>query len=45
MLLLWPALSAGAILVERLTSETNHTTPAGVTYFEDPEESHVLRQV
>jgi hypothetical protein len=41
-LLLWPALSAGAILAERLTGrpEPDNT----VTYFEEPEKPHVLRQ-
>src|ERR1700712_3028272 len=40
-LLLWPALSAGAILAERLSAPPEISTP---TYFEDPEEPHVLRQ-
>jgi hypothetical protein len=38
-LLLWPALSAAAILLERIT------VPAAAEYFEDKEENHaVLRQ-
>jgi hypothetical protein len=42
-LLLWPALSAGAILAERLTSNPpEHEVPPAV-YFEEPEDSHVLR--
>jgi hypothetical protein len=40
--LLWPALSAGAILIERvLHRETFASDPV---YYEDQEESHVLRQ-
>lgn len=35
-LLLWPALSAGAILVQRLTGGRTHTPPAA--YFEEPPE-------
>ena len=35
-LLLWPALSAGAILVQRLTAGGAHTPPAA--YFEEPPE-------
>lgn len=34
-LLLWPALSAGAIILQRLTSSGVHDPPAA--YFEDPE--------
>ena len=34
-LLLWPALSAGAILLEQISSRT--TTAAPATYFEEPE--------
>jgi hypothetical protein len=45
-LMLWPALSAGAILCERMTTR-NFTNPTAdvptPTYFEDPEEDHVLR--
>src|SRR3989442_6631016 len=37
-LLLWPALSAGAILLERVTSPEVWTRPA--VYTEDPEENH-----
>jgi hypothetical protein len=40
-LILWPALSAGAILLERLAPDRTET-PA--TYPEYQEESHVLRQ-
>ena len=39
--LLWPALSAGAILVERVTRER---TPASSYTYPDQEESYVLRQ-
>jgi hypothetical protein len=42
-LLLWPAFSAGAILAERLTTHTHQNAINTVTYFEQPEESHVLR--
>jgi hypothetical protein len=41
-LLLWPALSAGAILLERLTGKEQAAPPA--LYFEEPENPHVLRQ-
>jgi Protein of unknown function (DUF1360) len=41
-LLLWPALSAGAILLERTTAREVYSPP--VIYHEDPEEKHVLRQ-
>jgi hypothetical protein len=44
--LLWPALSAGAILAERLTSSRGpHQTPPAV-YYEEPEEDPdvLLRQ-
>lgn len=41
-LLLWPALSAGAIFVERLTSYREEGSPASPTYFEDPEDHDVL---
>ena len=41
-LCLWPALSAGAILLERITSPERHT-PAAV-YTENGEEEYVLRQ-
>ena len=40
-LLLWPALSAGAILLERLTSKPELNT--SVCYSEDEEKEHVLR--
>jgi hypothetical protein len=39
-LMLWPALSAGAILLERLTVK-NETK---VQYYEEEESDHVLRQ-
>jgi len=45
-LMLWPALSAGAIFLERLTNR-NLSYPGGDTslpaYFEDPEKDDVLR--
>lgn len=42
-LLLWPALSGGAILLERLTAPRDAEPPA--LYLEDPEDSHgMLRQ-
>jgi len=40
-LLLWPALSAGAILLERLTGKEEPPPPI---YFEEPENPHVLRE-
>jgi hypothetical protein len=45
-LLLWPALSGGAILLERMTSRAATTGPARpAVYYEDQEEiDHVLRQ-
>jgi hypothetical protein len=39
-LLWWPALSAGAILIERMTSPRSGDAPA--PYFEDEEKSDVL---
>lgn len=39
-LLLWPALSAGAILLERISQREASTPPA--VYFEDQENEHVL---
>ena len=39
-LLLWPALSAGAILLERLTSRNEPVAPV---ILEEPEDPHVLR--
>lgn len=39
--LLWPALSGGAILLERLTGREDAPLPA--LYHEDEEENHVLR--
>jgi hypothetical protein len=39
-LLLWPALSAGAILLERITSAEDKVPPA--TYFEDEKENYEL---
>jgi hypothetical protein len=41
-LLLWPALSGGAILLERLTSREEQ--PPGAVYSEDKEEEDVLRK-
>ena len=41
-LLLWPALSAGAILAERLT--LRHQEALAVPYYEEKEVEHVLRQ-
>ncbi len=41
-LLLWPALSAAAILLERLTA--GNPTDTAATYFEDQENQNVLRQ-
>lgn len=40
-LLLWPALSAGAIVIERLTARS--VPRVQDFYVEDPEEQHVLR--
>ncbi len=40
-LLLWPALSAGAILVERLASNRQEKEPPAV-YYEDPEDPDAL---
>lgn len=40
-LLLWPALSAGAILVERATTRDEESLPA--PYIEENEDEHVLR--
>jgi hypothetical protein len=40
-LILWPALSAGAILLERLAPDR---TAAPAQYFEDQENNNVLRQ-
>jgi hypothetical protein len=45
-LLLWPALSAGAILLQKLTSRNDDRNPPA-TYFEGPEEGNhdvMLRQ-
>ena len=40
--LLWPALSAGAIIIERTVHRESYApTPI---YYEDQEETHVLRQ-
>ena len=41
-LLLWPALSAGAIIIERTVHRETYA-PMPV-YYEDQEEDHVLRQ-
>ena len=43
-LLLWPALSGGAILAERLTSKPPENEVPPAVYFEEPEDSNVLRQ-
>jgi hypothetical protein len=43
-LLLWPALSACAILAERLTAPIDHSATNTASYFELPEELHVLRK-
>ncbi|HWZ81930.1 MAG TPA: DUF1360 domain-containing protein [Terriglobales bacterium] len=43
-LLLWPALSAGAILTERITILPQEKEVPHAVYFEGPEDSHVLRQ-
>ena len=45
-LLLWPALSGGAILAERLTANRDRSEPAPAVYYEEPEENQdvVLRQ-
>jgi hypothetical protein len=44
--LLWPALSAGAIIAERLTSSRGHHPPPPAVYYEEPEEDPdvLLRQ-
>jgi hypothetical protein len=43
-LLLWPAMSGGAILLEKLTTRPQEAAPPPPIYFEDPEEEsdHVL---
>ena len=41
-ILLWPALSGGAIIIERITQGTPAKPP--VVYYEDEEKEHVLRQ-
>jgi len=41
-LLLWPSLSAGAILLEKLTSRQEDDQAPPATYSEDPEDSDVL---
>jgi hypothetical protein len=43
-LLLWPALSSGAILAEVITSKLRRNEVAPAQYFEEPEDSNVLRQ-
>lgn len=46
-LLLWPALSAAAILIERWLPDPHHrpaAPPAAASYFEDEEVPDVLRQ-
>src|SRR5262249_2553271 len=40
--LLWPALCAGAILLERVTERA--AAKSAVLYYEDQEDEHVLRQ-
>jgi hypothetical protein len=40
-LLIWPALSAGAILLERFSAR--HTPVAPAVYFEDEEKNHNVR--
>src|SRR5579871_2623969 len=42
-LMLWPALSAGAILLERLTARTEKVAEPAF-YYEEPENQDVLRQ-
>jgi hypothetical protein len=41
-LFLWPALSAGAILLERMTTNKGDGRPSPAIYFEDAEDSDVL---
>jgi hypothetical protein len=41
-LLLWPALSGAAILLERLTSDRHENDLPHAAYFEQPEETDVL---
>ena len=41
-ILVWPALSGAAILLERLTVQS-HTVPAAPYYYESEEANHVLR--
>jgi hypothetical protein len=41
-LLLWPSLSAGAALLEKLTSRQEHDRVPPATYTEDSEDSDVL---
>jgi hypothetical protein len=41
-LLLWPALSAGAILLERLSAREKDSNQPPATYFEDAEDDDVL---
>jgi len=44
-LLLWPALSGGAILAERLTANRERSAPPPAIYYEESEENpDVLRQ-
>ena len=44
-LLLWPALSAGSILAERLTANPRDKEPPPAVYYEEPEDPHgLLRQ-
>lgn len=41
-LLLWPALSGGAILLERRTAKDKNGSQPQATYFEDPESTDVM---
>jgi hypothetical protein len=41
-LLLWPALSGGAILLERVTASRGDGRQSPATYFEDAEDDNVL---
>jgi hypothetical protein len=41
-LVLWPALSGGAILLERLTARREAIGAPQIEYSEDPEQEHVL---
>jgi len=41
-LLLWPALSAGSILAERITANSRDKEPPPAVYYEEPEDPNVL---